>query len=107
MKKGPFPEQNQNITNELDSLDESTTPKPKFLSYNDTIKDYDLSLLTPNKITINHLLTISPISADISDAFGHIIFHPETALSCQIFLFKSTEDSLPTLDLSKAEMDEN
>ena len=71
------------------------------------MNDYDLSLLTPNKITVNHLLTMSPIFADLSDAFGHILLYPETALSCQIFLFKSTEDSLPTLDLSKAELDEN
>ena len=30
VKKGLFPEQNQNITNEQDSLDELTTQKPKF-----------------------------------------------------------------------------
>ena len=58
--------------------------------------------MTPNKITI-----ISPIFSDIWDAFGHILLHPQTALSCQIFLFEGTEDSLPTLDLSKAELDEN
>ena len=62
--------------------DEATTEcKPKLLSYNDCIKSYDLTLLTPNKITVNHLLTISPIFADVSDAFGHILLHPDTALS--------------------------
>ena len=81
--------------------------KPKLLSYNDCIKSYDLTLLTPNKITVNHLLTISPIFADVSDAFGHILLHPDTALSCQIFLYKSTEDGKPTLDLTKAEVNEN
>ena len=81
--------------------------KGKLMSYNDTIKDYDLHLLTPNKITVNHLLTISPIFADISDAFGHIILHPETALSCQIFLYKSTKDNLPTLDISRAQLNSN
>ena len=36
--------------------DEGTTEdKPKLLSYNDCIKSYDLTLLTPNKITVNHL----------------------------------------------------
>ena len=43
----------------------------------------------------------------MSDAFGHILLHPDTALSCQIFLYKSTEDSKPTLDLTKAVVDEN
>merc|ERR1712089_49468 len=83
----------------------TTENKPKLLSYNDCIKSYDLTLLTPNKITVNHLLTISPIFADVSDAFGHIFLHPDTALSCQIFLYKSTEDGKPTLDLTKAELD--
>ena len=50
-----------------------TPNKPKLLSYNDCIKSYDLTLLTPNKITVNHLLTILPIFADVSDAFGHIL----------------------------------
>merc|ERR1712115_418338 len=83
----------------------TTESKPKLLSYNDCIKSYDLTLLTTNKI--NHLLTISPIFADVSDAFGHIFLHPDTALSCQIFLYKSTEDRKPTLDLTKAEVDKN
>ena len=43
----------------------------------------------------------------MSDAFGHILLHPDTALSCQIFLYKSTEDSKPTLDLTKAVVNEN
>ena len=29
-------------------------------SYNNTIRDYELSLLSSTKITLNHLLTISP-----------------------------------------------
>ena len=29
-------------------------------SYNDTIRDYELNLLGPTKITLNHLLMISP-----------------------------------------------
>merc|ERR1712240_247805 len=53
---------------------QETEDKPKLLSYNDCIKSYDLTLLTPNKITVNHLLTISPIFADVSDAFGHIYY---------------------------------
>ena len=64
------------------SLDQETNVKNKSLSYNECIKDYDLSLLTPNKITVNHLLTMAPIFVDVSDAFGHIILHPDTALSC-------------------------
>ena len=53
--------------------DSEPSPQPKCLSYNDCIKSYDQSLLTPNKITVNHLLSISPIFGDISDAFGHIL----------------------------------
>ena len=85
----------------------SVTTKPKCLSYNNCIKNYDLSLLTPYKITVNHLLSMSPIFADLSDAFGHLILHPQTALSCQIFLYKSKKDSLPTLDLTEAIVDKN
>ena len=51
--------------------------------------------------------TIFPIFADVSHAFGHIFLHPDTALSCQIFLYKSTEDGKHTLDLTKAEVDKN
>ena len=36
--------------------DEATTEcKPKLLSYNDCIKSYDLTLLTLNKIMVNHI----------------------------------------------------
>ena len=70
-------------------------------------KNYDLSLVTPNKITVNHLLSMSPMFGDISDAFCHILLDPQTALTCQIFLYKSKEDSLPTLDLKKAKVDKN
>ena len=91
----------------IDTLTNSSSNKPKLLSYNDCIKSYDLTLLTPNKITVNHLLTISPIFADVSDAFGHILLHPDTALSCQIFLYKSTEDLKPTVDLTNAIVNEN
>ena len=66
-----------------------------------------MTLLTPNQITVNNLLTMSPIFTDMSDAFGHILLHPDTALSYQIFLYKSTEDLKPTLDLTKAIVDEN
>ena len=55
-------------------------------SYNDTIREYELNLLGPTKITLNHLLTISPSYADVKDEFGRIILHPETALSALIFL---------------------
>ena len=109
----PQPEkQNLDTSAEIDSAemtncDTELSIKPKCLSYNDCIKNYDLSLLTPNKITVNHLLSISPIFGDISDAFGHILLDPQTALTCQIFLFKSKEDSLPTLDLKKAQLDKN
>ena len=47
------------------------------------------------------------IFGDISDTFGHNLLDPQTALSCQIFLYKSIEDSLPTLDLRKAKVDKN
>ena len=87
------------------NCDTELSPQPKCLSYNDCIKSYDQSLLTPNKITVNHLLSISPIFGDISDAFGHILLDPQTALTCQIFLFKDKEDSFPTLDLKKAKLD--
>ena len=43
----------------------------------------------------------------MSDAFGPILLHSDTALSCQIFLYKSLEDSMPTLDLTKASVDQN
>ena len=59
-----------------------------------------VSLLILHKITVNHLLSMAPNFADVSDTFGHIISHPENVLSCQIFLYKSKEDSLPTLDLT-------
>ena len=85
--------------------DTELSPQPKCLSYNDCIKSYDQSLLTPNKITVNHLLSISPIFGDISDAFGHILLDPQTALTCQIYFFKDKEDSFPTLDLKKAKLD--
>ena len=65
-----------------ETLTDSSLNKPKILSYNDCIKSYDLTLLTPNQITVNHLLTILPIFADVSYAFGHILLHPDTALSC-------------------------
>ena len=92
---------------EITNCDNELSMKPKCLSYNDCIKSYDQSLLTPNKITVNHLLSISPIFGDISDAFGHVLLDPQTALTCQIFLFKDKEDSLPTLDLKKAKLDKN
>ena len=50
---------------------------------------------------------MAPIFADLSDAFGHLILHPQTALSCQIFLYKSKKDSFPTLDLTEAIVDKN
>merc|ERR1712082_168235 len=89
------------------NCDTELSPQPKCLSYNDCIKSYDQSLLTPNKITVNHLLSISPIFGDISDAFGHILLDPETALTCQIYLFKDKEDSFPTLDAKRAKLDKN
>ena len=93
---------NKSLSETMMEGDETTIEsKPKLLSYNDCIKSYDLTLLRPNKITVNHLLTNSPIFADVSDAFGHILLHPDTALSCQMFLYKSTEDSKSTLDLTK------
>ena len=92
---------------ELINCEDDSFIRPKFLLYNDCIKNYDLLLLTPNKITVNHLLSMVPIFGDISDAFGHILLDPQTALSCQIFLYKSKEDSLPTLDLKKAKVDKN
>ena len=90
---------------DITNCDTELSPKPKCLSYNDCIKSYDQSLLTPNKITVNHLLSISPIFGDISDAFGHILLDPETALTCQIYLFKDKEDSFPTLDIKRAKLD--
>ena len=46
-----------------------------------------------------------PCFGDISDAFGHVLLDPQTAVTCQIFLYKSEDDSLPTLDLKKAKVD--
>ena len=91
---------NKGIINKLN-------PPLTTLSYNDTIRDYHLQLLGQNQITVNHLLTMSPIFGDVRDGFGKIILHPETALSCQIFLYKDRNDFLPTLDLSKACLDKN
>ena len=92
-------------TADLINYEDGPPIRPKCLSYNDYINTYDFSLLTPNKITVNHLLSMAPIFGDISDAFGHILLDPQTALSCQIFLYKSIEDSLPTMDLRKAKVD--
>ena len=80
------------------------TQNPKSLSYNDTIRDYSLALPSQTETTINHLLTMSPIYSDVSDGFKQILNHPETALTCQVFLMKSIKDKLPTLDISKAEL---
>ena len=76
-------------------------------SYNDTIRDYELNLLSPTKISLNHLLTISPSYADVKDGFGRIILHPETALSALIFFYKNKEDGLPTLNSENAVKDKN
>ena len=92
---------------EITNCENGLSTRPRCLSYNDCIKNYDLSLLTPNKITVHHLLSMSPIFGDISDAFGHILLDLQTVLTCQIFLYKSKEDSLPTLDLKKAKVDKN
>ena len=76
-------------------------------SYNDTIRDYELNLLSSTKITLNHLLTISPSYADVKDGFGRIILHPETALSALIFVYKNKDDELPTLNTANAVRDKN
>ena len=76
-------------------------------SYNDTIRDYELNLLGPTKITLNYLLTISPSYADVKDGFDRIILHPETALSALIFFYKNEKDGLPTLNSENAVKDEN
>ena len=76
-------------------------------SYNDTIRDYELNLLSSTKITLNHLLTISPSYADVKDGFGRIILHPETALSALIFVYKNKDDGLPTLNAENAVRDKN
>ena len=80
----------------------SGTSKPAYLSYNDTIRDYKLELAGPTEVIINHLLTMAPIFADVRDGFGKIILHAETALSCQVFLYKDKRDLLPTFDLKHA-----
>ena len=66
-------DKNLGISFDLINSKHELTTKPKCLSYNDCIKNYDLSLLTPNKITVNHLFSMCPIFGDISDAFGHIL----------------------------------
>ena len=43
----------------------------------------------------------------MKDSFGNIFLHPETALSCQVFLYKSKDDSLPTLDITKPKVNPN
>ena len=50
-------DQNLGISLELINCTDELTTKPKCLSYNDCIRNYDLSLLTPNKITIRSLYT--------------------------------------------------
>ena len=80
---------------DLINCEDGTPFRPKCLSYNDCINNYNLSLLTPNKITVNHLLSMAPILGDISDPFGHNFLDPQKVLSCKIFLHKSKEDSLP------------
>ena len=56
-------QEDQNLGIPLDPINctDGLTTRPKCLSYNDCIKNYDLSLLIPNKITVNHLLSMSPI----------------------------------------------
>ena len=92
-----------NTQDKEESVDDNDDDRPKnAFSYNDTIRDYELNLLGPTKITINHLLTISPSYADIKDGFGRIILNPETALSALIFIYKNKKDGLPTLNLDNA-----
>ena len=78
--------------------DDDTNNVRHSFSYNDTIRDYELNLLSSTKITLNHLLTIKPLYADVKDGFGRIELHPETALSASIFFDKNKIDGLPTLN---------
>ena len=75
--------------NEDDTGNESV--KHSF-SYNDTIRDYELNLLSSTKITLNHLLTILPSYANVKDGFGRIILHLETALLALILVYKNNDD---------------
>ena len=78
--------------------DDNDQTKSSF-SYNEAIRDYELNLLGPTKITLNHLITILPSYADVKDGFGRIILHLETALSAAIFVYKNENDGLPTFNL--------
>ena len=102
-RKVPFLEEPPQLNKKTpDSGEFSGNSKPTYLSYNDTIRDYKLELAGPTEVIINHLLTMAPIFADVRDGFGKIILHAETALSCQVFLYKDKRDSLPTFDLKHA-----
>ena len=85
--------------------DDNENIKSSF-SYNDTIRDYELNLLSSTKITLQHLLSILPLYADVKDGFGRIFLHPETALSALIFVYKNRNDNLPTLNVENAIRDE-
>ena len=86
--------------------DDNDQTKSSF-SYNEAIRDYELNLLGPTKITLNHVITIFPSYADVKDGFGRIILHPETILSAAIFVYKNEKDGLPTLNLKNAVKDQN
>ena len=52
-------EQSLGVPADLINCKNDLSTRPKCLSYNDCIKNFNLSLLTPNKITVNHLLSMS------------------------------------------------
>ena len=109
-RNGPAKERSMsNITSDgFQYEDNSDTDCVKHsFSYNDTIPDYELNLLSPMQITLQHLLTINPSYADVKDGFGRIELHPETALSALIFFYKNKEDGLPTLNSESTEKDKN
>ena len=98
-QNGPAKERSMsNITSDRFQYeyDNDTDHVKHSFSYNDTIRDYELNLLSPTQIILQHLLTINPSYANVKDGFGQIELHSETALSVLIFFYKNKKDGLPT-----------
>ena len=105
-RNGIAKERNTQNSHEFINDDDNENIKSSF-SYNDTIREYELNLLSSTKITLQHLLSILPSYADVKDGFGRIYLHPETALSALIFVYKNYDDNLPTLNVENAIRDKN
>ena len=62
----------QNSHGFINDDDTSNENVKSSFSYNDTIREYELNLLSSTKITLQHLLTILPSYADVKDGFTFI-----------------------------------